>query len=248
MTFSAVVSATDTATVVNTAAVTTPNCDPTSTTASAARAHDTVVTCSSTVSNPVAVLSVVKSSDPVSGSTVALGSTVTYGLVLSNAGTGPATGITVTDAVPSGTTYTAGSASCGGAPGCSVSEANNTVTWTGLTVPPGGSSTAIKLSFKVTVNNSDTSGQVIPNFAVFTNVGTPGCTTGTCDTNTVTVSVLLPVTNPTTTTTVPPVVKPAVIAFTGADIAGMGAAGLALLGLGGFLVILTRRRRREQVN
>ena len=49
-----------------------------------------------------------------------------------------------------------------------------------------------------------------------------------------------------TPTTAPPVTKPAVIAFTGADIAGMGAAGLALLGLGGFFVVLSRRRRHQQ--
>jgi LPXTG-motif cell wall-anchored protein len=52
----------------------------------------------------------------------------------------------------------------------------------------------------------------------------------------------------TTTTAPPPVTKPATIAFTGADIAGMVAAGLALLGLGGFLVLLTRRRRQAGGN
>ena len=242
VTFSAVVSPTDTATVVNTATITSGICMPT-----------TTVQCSSTVSNPVAVLSVVKSSTPASGSTVALGSTVSYGLTLSNAGTAAATGITVTDAVPAGTTYVDSSASCGGATGCTVTEANSTVTWTGITVQPG-STNALTLTFKVTVNANDTNGEVIPNFAVFTNVGTPTCTTATCNTNTVTVTVTVsvPVTAPATMAappTAPPVVtQPSTIAFTGANIGGKVAAGLALLGLGGFLVALSRRRRREQVN
>ena len=83
---------------------------------------------------------------------------------------------------------------------------------------------------------------------MFTNVGTPGCTTATCDTNTVTVNVLVPasapavVTPPAAPAPAPPVSKPAVIAFTGADIATMAGLGLALLGLGGLLVAASRRR------
>ncbi len=135
VTFSAVVSATDTATVVNTATITDGVCTPTTqTTAPSARPNAAVVVqCSSTVSNPVAVLGVVKSSTPAFGSTVALGSTVTYDLVLTNAGTAAATGITVTDALDKGITYVASSATCDGVTGCSPSEANNTVTWTGIT-------------------------------------------------------------------------------------------------------------------
>ena len=142
--------------MVNTAAITRGTCDPTS---------DPTVTCSSTVSNPVAVLSVVKSSTPAPGSTVARGSTVTYGLTLTNAGTADATGITMTDAIPNGTTYVASSATCGGVAACIVTEANNVVTWTGITVHPG-TSNAVAISFKVTVNATDANGQVIPNFAV----------------------------------------------------------------------------------
>jgi hypothetical protein len=47
----------------------------------------------------------------------------------------------------------------------------------------------------------------------------------------------------TTTTTAPPVTKPATIAFTGANIGATLATGLALLGLGGLLVAISRRRR-----
>ena len=235
-TFSAVVSASDTGDVVNTAAITTGPCNGDN-------------TCTSTVTNPVPVLSVVKSSNPASGSTVALGSTVTYSLVMTDTGTAPATGITMTDGVPAGTTYVASSATCGGVTGCSVTESGGTVTWTGLAVQPG-TTNAVTVSFQVTVNSSDTNGEVIPNFAVFTNVGTPGCTTATCDTNTVTVTVLIPASAPAVVTPPPPAAAPAVvvaaapIAFTGADIAGMVVAGLAFLGLGGILVVLSRRRRR----
>jgi Na+/H+-translocating membrane pyrophosphatase len=50
----------------------------------------------------------------------------------------------------------------------------------------------------------------------------------------------------TTTTTTAPKTAPstaATIAFTGADIAGMATGGLALIGLGGLLLLVSRRRR-----
>jgi hypothetical protein len=252
VTFTATVSATQTTDVVNTATVTTGPCDNGTATATSdkanAKSNAAVNNCSSTVTNPVIVLSVVKSSTPASGSTVALGASVTYSLVLTDSGTAPATGITMTDAVPTGTTYVASSATCGGVSGCLVTESNGTVTWTGLAVNPGASN-AVTVSFKVTVNNNDTNNETIPNFAIFTNEGTPSCTTATCHTNTVTLTVNIPATLPattttTTTTTAPPVTKPATIAFTGADIAGMAAGGLVLIGLGGFLLLLTRRRKQ----
>jgi uncharacterized repeat protein (TIGR01451 family) len=234
-TFSAVVSASDTTDVVNTAAITTGRC-----------IGDNA--CSSTVTNPVPVLTVVKSSNPASGSTVALGATVTYSLLLTNSGTAAATGITMTDGVPAGTTYVSGSATCGGVTGCLATESGGTVTWTGLAVQPG-TTNAVTVSFQVTVNTNDTNGQTIPNFAVFTNEGTPGCTTPTCNTNTVTLTVTVPAAAPATVAATPiapvaaPVSTPA-IAVTGAYLSDMGAAGLALLGLGGLLVLISRRRRR----
>jgi hypothetical protein len=133
-----------------------------------------------------------------------------------------------------------------------VSEAGNTVTWTGLTVQPG-STNALSLSFQVTVNGTDTNGQVIPNVAVFTNAGTPGCTTPTCNTNTVTVTVSIPASSP--ATPAPPVAKPVsqpvaaaapAIAFTGADLMSMALFALALLGLGGLFVVMARRRRKGE--
>jgi hypothetical protein len=56
------------------------------------------------------------------------------------------------------------------------------------------------------------------------------------------------VTNPiivtTTPTTLPPVPKPPVVAFTGADIAGVAIDAVVLIASGVFLVVVSRRRRR----
>ena len=49
-------------------------------------------------------------------------------------------------------------------------------------------------------------------------------------------------------TTVAPVTKPAAVAFTGADIAGMVGAGAIAIGVGGTLVLVSRRRRSEQTH
>ena len=153
-----------------------------------------------------AVITAAKSSNPVDGSVVHPGDTVTYTITLSNAGLVPNTGVTVTDAVPAGTTYVASSASDGGTLNGGI------LTWTGLTVPAQGSKA---VSFSVTVNANDTDGQVIPNHAIFPNVNTPqdGCiqssdttpqVTATsvqtasstlCDTNTVTLTVAIPIIN-----------------------------------------------------
>lgn len=153
-----------------------------------------------------AVITAAKSSDPVTGSVVHPGDTVTYTITLSNAGLVPNTGVTVTDAVPAGTTYVASSASDGGTLNGGI------LTWSGLTVPAQGTKA---VSFNVTVNATDTDGQVIPNHAIFPNVNTPqdGCiqssdttpqVTATsvqtpsstlCDTNTVTLTVAIPIIN-----------------------------------------------------
>ena len=125
------------------------------------------------------------------------------------------------------------------------------------------------LTFKAIVNTGDTGGEVIPNFAVFTNVGTSGCTAATCDTNTVSVTVATaPVTSPAVTTppttpptptppptaplpvtspptAPPPVTSPSTIAFTGAYLSLMAATALAFMGLGGGLLILSRRRGQQ---
>jgi hypothetical protein len=59
-------------------------------------------------------------------------------------------------------------------------------------------------------------------------------------------STTIPTTTPTTaaTTTSGPSTKPSTVAFTGADIAAMTVTGVTLLGLGGLLVLISRRRRQ----
>ncbi len=140
------------------------------------------------------VLSVVKSSMPASGSTVRPGTAVTYTLTLTNAGTAPASGVTVTDTVPAGATYQPGSATCDAIASCTVSEGGGVVRWIGVSVaaPAGSSPGTATLTFEVTVNAADGDGQVIANTAAFTNEHTPSCTTATCTTNTVHLTVVAP--------------------------------------------------------
>ena len=206
-----------------------------------------------TVTEPV--LSAAKSSVPASGSTVALGSTVTYSLTLTNSGGAMASDVTVTDPVPTGTTYVASSASCGGIPTCTVTESSGTVTWTGVDVAAQSGSTpgTATLTFQVTVNSTDTNGQVLTNVAAFTNEHTPDCTgpgtgvstSATCSTNTVTLTVLIPATAPVTSPGTPATpIQSATTVHTGEPWAGAGAIKVAVLGFGLLLMALGQARRR----
>ena len=233
-TFDAVVTSTDTTSVTNTATITTGPCTGTQ--------------CTSSVTNPVVVLNVVKSSTPRPRSVVPLTTRVTYTLSATDSGTAATTPITLTDEVPAGTTYVPGSATCAGAPGCSVGEATGTVTWSGVVVQPG-TSHALALSFAVVVDRTDTTGEKITNTATFTNDGTPRCTTSTCSTNTVTLTVSAKSSAPSHST--PPTVSPipaATTPHTGEPFAGSLpfeltalVTGLGLLGVGEWL----RRRGRK---
>ena len=231
--FDAVVAASDTTSVTNTATITKGAC--------------TTAACTSSVTNPVVVLSVVKSSTPRPHSVVPLTTQVTYMLTATDSGTAPTTPVTLSDTVPFGTTYVPGSATCGGQPGCSVREAAGTITWSGVVVQPG-TSHALALSFAVVVDRTNTTGEKIANTATFTNDGTPSCTTSTCATNTVTLTVSAKSSAPSHST--PPTVSPIPAAttphtgmpFAGSlpfELAGI-VAGLGLLGAGEWL----RRRRR----
>jgi uncharacterized repeat protein (TIGR01451 family) len=182
-------------TVSNSAKVTPANGAAVSTTAPAV----VTVTCAP-------VLSATKSSNPVSGSSVSPGQTVTYDLTLDNAGTAPASAVVVTDAVPAGTTYVPASASCGVVPTCVVTVVNGVITWTGVDVPPASGQTpgSVVLSFEATVDNTVTNGQVIPNTASFTNNHTASCTTSTCPTNTVTLNAVVPASSSSTPPPPPP--------------------------------------------
>lgn len=95
-----------------------------------------------------------KSSSPASGTAVTDGDTITYTLTYSNAGNIPAA-VTVTDAVPAGTTYVDGSAGDGVLSG-------GVLTWS-VEVPAGGEAA---VSFSVTVDPGLPDPSVIRNVAV----------------------------------------------------------------------------------
>ncbi len=148
------------------------------------------VTCATnTITNPVVVAPVitVTKSEPTPGAgvTVTAGQVapVTYQLAVTNSGGTASGSVTVTDAIPAGTTYVAGSASCGVTPICTASFGSGTVTWTLTSVAPLSTN---NLTFQVTVNAGDANGSTIANTANFTDVNTPGCANAaTCATNTV---------------------------------------------------------------
>ena len=149
-----------------------------------------------TITNPVvtpASLTVIKAeTSPGDGVTVTAGqgAPITYVLAVVNSG-GTATGaVTITDPVPAGTTYVAGSAACPPAtPACGVVATATTVTWTFTSV----AALAIdNLTFQVSVDAGDANGSTISNGASFTNVNTPSCGTATCNTNVVSNPVVTP--------------------------------------------------------
>jgi fimbrial isopeptide formation D2 family protein len=230
VTFSAVVSAADTADVVNTATITTGNCDNGQVQSDARAA---VNNCSSTVTNPVPDFTVTKTDGPGANTPVAPGSTIPYTVAIKNVGDG-AGSATITDTLPSQLTLASSPA-----PACAATAPDT------CTVGGSGSTLTFTVSLAAGSTATATFSAVVAAGATGTITNTATITTGPCNTSSgcaSSVSNPVIVTAP-TTTTVPPV-KPAVIAFTGADIGAMGAAALALLGLGGFLVIISRRRRQ----
>jgi uncharacterized repeat protein (TIGR01451 family) len=234
VTADATVASSDTTSVTNTATITQGTC--------------TTAACKSSVTNPVVVVNVVKSSTPPSGSVVDRTTRVTYTLHVTDSGTAATTPLTLSDTVPAGSTYVAGSATCGGVPGCRVSEHKGALTWSGVVVQPGATN-AVSLSFAAVVDKTDPTGEKVTNTATFTNAGTPACTGSTCSTNTVTVVVTGK--KSAATHSPPPVVSPipaATTPHTGEPFAGSGPidlaiflTGLTLLGAGEWL----RRRQRK---
>jgi uncharacterized repeat protein (TIGR01451 family) len=114
------------------------------------------------------VLGALKSSDPASGTVAAPapvtpGQTIDYTITVSNTGLADATGVTVSDAIPTGTTYVAHSPDNGGI------LTSGVLTWSGLTVTAGGT---LDLHFQVTVDGSDGDGTLIDNTATVNDVPT----------------------------------------------------------------------------
>ena len=238
VTFSAQVAASDTADVVNTATITSGPCDngqaPTTTTNADAQAHAAVNNCSSTVTNPVPDFTVTKTDGPGANTPVAAGSTIPYTVAIKNVSATSGSAV-ITDTLPSQLTLASSPA-----PACTATAPD--------TCTVGGSGSTLTFTVSLAGGNTATAtfSAVVAAAATGTITNTATITTGPCNTSagcSSSVSNPLVVTLTATPTTAPPPAP--VIAFTGADIAAMVASALALLGLGGFLVLISRRRRRE---
>lgn len=208
------------------------------------------------------LVNVVKSEPtPGDGQTVTAGqsSAITYQLAVTNAGSADASNIVVTDAVPTGSTYVAGSA--GPAADAPIYDSTtNTITWTVPSVPAGTVSSPIELTFRATVDAADLNGSTITNVASFDCTPQQQLETSTrraavqmCSTNEVSNPVIVkqsggnPQVTTTTTTTVKPTTtttKPA-LAFTGSGSGLLGALGAGLIGSGGLVLLVNRRRSRS---
>jgi uncharacterized repeat protein (TIGR01451 family) len=124
---------------------------------------------------------------------------ITYTLVVTNSGLLDSPAVTVTDTIPAGSTYVAGSATP--ASEASYDATSNQITWTIPVVHglyPSGVATPVDLTFQVSVNASDPNGSTITNVALFDSSNSSGCTVdpkaeGFCDTNTVTNPVVAPI-------------------------------------------------------
>ncbi|MGH9017556.1 MAG: hypothetical protein ACRDY1_07385 [Acidimicrobiales bacterium] len=169
-------------TIPNQASFTGPGCTPTAP-ATTCKTNTVYITVPPTV--------VVTKSANTSAVTAGQTTPVTYTLTAAN--TSPTLATTmptvITDVVPSGLTYVAGSASCGtiAAGKCtpSYSASSNTVTFTLAAGLGAGDSEAV--SFQGTVNGSDTTS--ILNNADYTGNCSPVAPATTCVTNTVTITV-----------------------------------------------------------
>ena len=124
-------------------------------------------------------LSVTKSSVPVTGSFVHRGDQIVYTLAYQNSGTGPATGVVLTDTLQPDLDYVVGSAS---APG-TYDTASRTLTWSLGTLAVGANGT---VSFTGQVAATATDGEALNNVAVLT---APGITDPS---NTTTHTVVVP--------------------------------------------------------
>jgi alkaline phosphatase len=106
-------------------------------------------------------ISAIKTATPGHGSGVTPGGTITYQITLTNNGTADATGLVLTDTVPTHTTLVPGSQSASG----TATESDGVLTFTG-DVPAG--SGVFTATFAVTVNSPLANGTPIANVASFT--------------------------------------------------------------------------------
>ena len=195
--------------------------------------------------NPVQTvgLTLVKANSPTVDQLVKASDKITYTLTATASGTLSQSSVAVSDVVPTGTTYIAGSAACVSPTACvPVYDATTrTVTWPIGTMNPGSSAT---VTFKVTVNS-----RLQPN-KLITNVGTVASSQTSAVSNE-TINKLTEVkgeviVGPTTPTTVTPAaVEGQTLPATGADvpIGYLIGTGVGLIALGALLTALTRRSR-----
>ncbi|MGH9919025.1 MAG: hypothetical protein ACRD6W_09180, partial [Nitrososphaerales archaeon] len=129
---------------------------------------------------PGSGVSVTKSSSPTAS--VNHGGTITYMLTISNSGAFPSGAFVISDGIPPGTTYVAGSATCGSVQGCSASLTNGSVVFNIAGIAPFTIGDMVK--FQVNVNPAATGS--ISNTAIWLG---PACVTSSgCPTNTVTLN------------------------------------------------------------
>ena len=163
--------------------------------------------------------------------TVAVGTDLTYSLKVTNLGPSVATGVTITDPLPTGVSFVSASTGC--------TLASQVLTCEAGTLVAGASA-----SFTVTVSVPvSTATSRITNTATVAGDQKdvdPGNNTDTAVTDTVVVEGKVNEKNPTTPTAVAPKGN---LPFTGGDVLGYGVTALLLLGLGALLVLVTRRRR-----
>lgn len=88
------------------------------------------------------------------------GGEIEYTVTIVNGGTGPATGVTMIDPIPTGTTYVAGTVNAT-TPTVTYDNANNWIKWTG-NLPVGGS---VTITFKVKASEQIDCGAIIHNKA-----------------------------------------------------------------------------------
>ena len=252
VTFSAKLSATDTADVVNAATITDGICNPTQPEQPSDKgAAVAPLQCSSTVTNPVPDFTVTKTGVPAAGTSVAPGSMIDYTIVAKNVGDGAGTA-TVTDVVPPSLTVKGTPACAVTAPDtCSVANPTGS-TWTFTVDLAAGHSATVTFSAAVAQSATGT----IANTASITDPcnTSSGCSSTVSNpvipvvTNAATVTPTTPTTPTTTSTTAPkasPVTSPA-MAFTGARLTDEWIIGGAAILLGLGLVALARRRRQAR--
>jgi uncharacterized repeat protein (TIGR01451 family) len=106
------------------------------------------------INTPQTALSIVKSANPVSGSNVALGSTIAYTLNVRNTGSSAATNVVVSDTIDPNLSYVAGSCAPNNSTpfSCSYNSTTRVLSWNAASF--AASNTATSLTFSVTVNSA----------------------------------------------------------------------------------------------